>query len=80
MRTTVDIPDDVLRAAKERAARRGESLSRMVERALRSHLDQSAESGEEPFELVAAGVPGGHFPSPSEVHRLLDADEWKKPS
>lgn len=34
MRTTVDLPDDLLRAAKARAAERGESLKDMFTRLL----------------------------------------------
>jgi metal-responsive CopG/Arc/MetJ family transcriptional regulator len=79
MRTTVDIPEDLLRAARERAARRGETLSEVVQLALKSHLEQAEQAGEERFELIVAGTPGGRYPASDEVHRLLDADEWKPP-
>ena len=35
MRTTVDVPDELLREAKERAARSGRTLGQVVEDALR---------------------------------------------
>jgi len=38
MRTTLDLNDELLRAAKRRAADRGVSLKRVVEEALRSHI------------------------------------------
>lgn len=38
MRTTMDINDELMRLAKERAAREGASLKSVVEAALRSHL------------------------------------------
>ncbi|MBI5488281.1 MAG: CopG family transcriptional regulator [Deltaproteobacteria bacterium] len=39
MRTTLDIEDSVLRAAKKRAAEDGISLTRFLEDALRRHLE-----------------------------------------
>lgn len=38
MRTTIDINDALFRLAKREAARRGEPLRELVERALRGHL------------------------------------------
>ena len=38
MRTTIDIPDALMRAAKARAAERGESLKELVNRALAHEL------------------------------------------
>jgi hypothetical protein len=38
MRTTVDLPDDLLRAAKSRAAERGESLKDLLTRAIAGEL------------------------------------------
>ncbi len=38
MRTTLDMDDAVLRAAKKRAAEDGETLTRLLERALRLYL------------------------------------------
>jgi hypothetical protein len=41
MRTTVDLPDQLLRAAKARAAEHGERLKDVFERALTRELAQS---------------------------------------
>jgi len=41
MRTTIDIPDPLFRAAKQRAAEEGVPLREIVTRALRLHLDGS---------------------------------------
>lgn len=79
MRTTVDIPDELLRAARERAARHGDTLSGVVQRALRAHLEADERSGEQHFELIVAGSAKGRAPSADEVHRLLDAEDWKPP-
>lgn len=38
MRTTLDFDDRLLREAKKRAAEEGETLTRLIERALRSYL------------------------------------------
>ena len=44
MRTTVELPPDLLRAAKSRAAQRGESLKQLFTRALAHELDRSARA------------------------------------
>lgn len=38
MRTTVDLPDELMRAAKARAATRGESLKELFERAVATEV------------------------------------------
>jgi hypothetical protein len=42
MRTTVDLNEDLLRRAKERAAQSGSTLRQVFEHALRAHLDDRA--------------------------------------
>ncbi len=42
MRTTIDVPDALMRAAKARAADRGESLKDLVHRALAHELGVSS--------------------------------------
>ena len=51
MRTTVDLPADLLAEAKERAAREGRSLSDVVGDAVRSSFARSAAASAEPVEL-----------------------------
>jgi plasmid stability protein len=53
MRTTVDLPDDLLSEAKERAAREGRSLSEVVRDAVRAGFARTAASTAEeaPVEL-----------------------------
>ena len=41
MRTTLNFDDRLIRAAKARAAEDGESLTRLIERALRDYLETS---------------------------------------
>jgi hypothetical protein len=52
MRTTVDVSDDLLREAKERAARTGRTLGQVVEDALRVSFSRSQAAAERgPVEL-----------------------------
>lgn len=80
MRTTVDVPEDLLRAAKEEALRRGETLSRVVEAALQAHLAARSTEQRRPFRLIVAGRAGGRAPSPAELHRLLEEEERSGPT
>lgn len=51
MRTTVDLPDDLLNEARERAAREGRSLSDVVGDAVRSSFARTAAGERGPVEL-----------------------------
>jgi hypothetical protein len=51
MRTTVDLPDDILSEAKARAARERRSLSEIVGDAVRSSFARTAPADREPVEL-----------------------------
>lgn len=58
MRTTIDLPPDILAAAKERAARQGRSLSDVVGDAVRSSFARSAAAERQPVELPTFGHDG----------------------
>ena len=58
MRTTVDLPPDLLAAAKERAAREGRSLSDVVGDAVRTSFARTAAAEREPVELPTFGIDG----------------------
>lgn len=45
MRTTVDLPDELMRAAKARAATRGESLKTLFVRAVTSEIGRPRHQG-----------------------------------
>ena len=49
MRTTLDIDDQIYRAAKIKAAQEGKTLTRIVEEALSEHLNPARQ--EKPFRL-----------------------------
>ena len=77
MRTTVDLPDSLLKRAKLEAQREGRTLSQLIERALRSMLLRpSAEPDERPFRLVTFGE-GGLRPGLSFEHLkdIVDAED-----
>jgi hypothetical protein len=51
MRTTLDLDDGLLRAAKKRAAEQGTTLTRVIEDALRQTLTRSGRAAGEGFRL-----------------------------
>jgi len=51
MRTTVDLPDELLIEAKQRAAAEGRSLSDVVADAVRSSFARAAAAERQPVEL-----------------------------
>lgn len=72
MRTTLDLPDDILRRAKITAVERGSSLRQLVIDALRHEMEQASRSGRRrlssPPVKLAADSP----------LRTLTADEIKR--
>lgn len=70
MRTTLDIEDDVLAAAKELARRQGTSAGQMVSRLLRAALSGSASMAPS-----SAGPPpevGGFRPFPAPAGQVVN--------
>ena len=63
MRTTITIDEELLGELKERAAREGTTVSRLIEESLRLALRQHAVGDPgQPFKLVTFGK-DGHFTS-----------------
>ncbi len=52
MRTTVDLPEPLLRNAKRRAAQIGTTLSEVVGDALRQHLNSQTKTATPKFKLI----------------------------
>ena len=78
MRTTLDIEDDVLAAAKELARRQGTSAGQMVSLLLRAALTGPRDSVQPPS-AEAAGIAGfrpcparGHVVTNDTIDRLRD--------
>ena len=80
MRTTITVDSQVMEQLKERAAQPGESVSRLIEQAVRLFLRAPATGApEEPFELVTFGA-GGRF-SEHNLDRasgLLEAEDLER--
>ena len=62
MRTTIDLPDDLLSEAKERAVREGRSLSEVVGDAVRSSFTRTAPPAERATKLPTFTGGGGLQP------------------
>jgi plasmid stability protein len=78
MRTTVDLPDDLLSEAKERAAREGRSLSDVVRDAVRSSFARTATSERGSVDLPTfdgGGLqPGADLDDSAALSDLMDRD------
>jgi hypothetical protein len=61
MKTTVELPDDLFIAAKQRAAELRQPLRALIERGLRAELGRSAVAagGAKPVAIRWVTVPGG---------------------
>ena len=73
MRTTLDIEDDVLAAAKELARRQGISTGQVVSRLLRSAL-----TGEAPTQRSGAAVVAGFRPFAASDQHLVSNKQIDK--
>ncbi len=75
MRTTVAIQDELLVAAKERAARLGVTLGHVVETALRRELTRTPDAEAPPLPVFRGGTgprPGVELTSNRALAELLD--------
>ena len=70
MRTTLDIEDDVLAAAKELAQRQGVSAGQVVSKLLRSAL-----TGDAPAQRSGASVVAGFRPFAANNQRLVSNEQ-----
>lgn len=69
MRTTIRLPDDLLREVKKRAAERGIPLTRLIEEALRESFARFREAEVEVARVSLTTVGG------SGVHPGVDLDD-----
>jgi Ribbon-helix-helix protein, copG family len=78
MRTTVSISDELLAAAKRRAQQRGQSLSSVIEDALRRELAIDTDEVPRPavpvFNRGTGPRPGIDLTSNRALHEALDED------
>ena len=75
MRTTVDLPDELLRQARSRAAEEGTTLTALLADGLRLRLAGAATAPKRPRRLPVSQVGGGLQPwiDPASNASLLDA-------
>lgn len=57
MRTTVDLPDELMRAAKARAATRGESLKELLTRAVATEIGRPRHGRLVSFPMIGSDGP-----------------------
>jgi hypothetical protein len=76
MRTTVDLPDALLRLARRRAGAARTTLSEIVVEALQAFLTSpGAREPETPYRVLTFGSPSARFPSEAELHEVLEDDD-----
>lgn len=81
MRTTVQLPTELLRAAKAEAAARGETLKVFLERAVTNELGSIAPSprlARVRLPLVSSARPGAVDLSNAEIEAILAAEDAEK--
>lgn len=70
MRTTIDLPDKLLRAARVRAAESDESLKDLFTRALTKELDSAGRVRRE-LPVIGSSRPGRSSITPDELEQIL---------
>jgi hypothetical protein len=79
MRTTVDMPPTLMRAAKARAAEHGESLKDLVNRAVAHELGlpsaPKAKAGRVTLPLIGRGAAPEVLITNEDIAAVLDADD-----
>ena len=83
MKTTIELPDELLRDAKAAAAREGRSLKDLLAQALRDRLDRSAEAqpGAEDWRAVFGGAKASQVKAVDQVVgrdlERVDLESWR---
>jgi hypothetical protein len=82
MRTTIDMPDALMRAAKARAADRGESLKDLVNRALAHELGLPSvpkrKTGRVTLPLVARDAAPAVLVTNDDIATALEAEDTER--
>jgi hypothetical protein len=82
MRTTIDIPDALMRAAKARAAEHGESLKELVNRALAHELGLPSgtmrKSGRVALPLIARDAAPAVLVTNDDIASGLEAEDIER--
>ncbi len=75
MKTTIELPDELLIAAKKKAAETRSTLREIFERALRRELAAPAQPRRKPRKLKFVTVPGG-LPPDLDISSREKMWEW----
>ncbi len=82
MRTTIDVPDALMRAAKARAAEHGESLKDLVNRALTHELGLPSvpkqKTGRVTLPLIARDAAAAVLVTNDDIADALDAEDVER--
>jgi hypothetical protein len=82
MRTTIDMPPSLMRAAKAKAAERGESLKDLVNRAVAHELGQSAaakgKAGRVELPLIGRGATPTVLITNDDIAAALEEDDVER--
>ncbi len=74
MKTTIDLPENLLAEVRETAERRGWNVRVVFEESLRAFLDREAPGASQPFRLAHTIVGGASFPDMSFAEMLETTD------
>lgn len=82
MRTTIDVPDALMRAAKARAADRGESLKELMNRALAHELGLPSvpkrKTGRVTLPLIARDAAPAVLVTNDDIATALEAEDIER--
>jgi len=80
MRTTIDLPDELMRAAKVRAAADGETLKDLFTRALEQELVHNTSPTGRRFRLplIAPGAEPSVAVTPEQIADVLEAEDVER--
>ena len=81
MRTSIDLPDELLREAKIAAVNRGVTLRELVTDALERELHGSREPSQAPkrldFPLIRSGIPGSLRILSDDIRRMDEEEDLR---
>lgn len=85
MRTTINVDDGLLIEARQRAAQRGTTLTRIIEDALRESLNRRETTDDAPFVTMTYGggglMPGVDLDDGGALRELLaEGGGWSSPT
>ncbi len=78
MRTTIDLPDELVRAAKVRAASQDETLKELFTRALTRELAPDARRERRTLPVIASRRPGHSTLTPEALEVVLNDDDLER--